>query len=381
LSARIFAFVNQIDDSSKIIKVFESSYGEITKEFLGSLDSVFEFVDIQDNPFVLTIFLINYFSNFTENDIKGYLSLNEILMKRKSNLRSSAIATVAIMQKLGWDVQLFYNEKECYLGLNLSEDWKVRKGTWIEKDGKKYYLKEYDTKTPVGYLKFDKPGSVYKSLKVHTLNLSPIPLIKSLPAFSSTPAYQKGLKWRFKDKDYQIKISIPVAQAAWTLNLPPSLYGMVASGIEELKNLEVIEKLKFLTGDFEEFDQVNFLLKFCQSEGVFFYDKGMAIRSITNQLIDGRNDCDGRSVFLYCLLRSMLDYPDSNIVFLGWKNHLALGLKPKTEGALLELKKSGIAIGDYFILDPAFLGDTQWGSRMKILNGRCEIIKIDKPSQ
>ncbi|MEO0142972.1 MAG: hypothetical protein ABIL15_06445 [candidate division WOR-3 bacterium] len=379
--SKIFALNNIGDIFFQFNSTFEESSRQVTDELFDPLDSLSGIENIKDNPFALVIFLIEHFSQFEKKGVKdSYLTINEILTKKVSNQKSGAIATVAIVQNLGWDIQLFYNERECYLGLNLSDDWKIRKGTWIEKDRRRYYLKEFDTRTPLGKLRYDNPASVYQSLRIDNTNLKPFPLIKSIPHFSRSPVHTKRLKWLFKNSVYQLTISIPAEQAEWTMNLPPSLYGMVSCGIEELKNLGIIDKLKFLVSNFDEFDRVNFLLKFCQSESIFSYDNSLPIKSITNQLIDGKNDCDGRSVFLYCLLWSVLDYPDSNIVFLSWPNHVALGLKPRTDSALAILMEKGFYIGDnYFILDPAYLGDTHWGSKMDRLSDDCEIIKIATP--
>lgn len=266
--------------------------------------------------------------------------------------------------------------------MNFTRDWQIRKGDWIEKDRKKYYLKEFDDYTPVGELKIDNPASKYQSLKVKNLIPKPIPLIKNLPEFKNTPAYKKKLKWHYQNRNYAITISIPEEQLAWTRNLPPSLYGMVSSGIEELKNTEIINKLKFLASEFAEYEKVNFLLKFCQSESIFVYDKNLPIKSISQQLLDGRNDCDGRSVFLYCLLYTVLEYNYVEIIFTSWSNHLALGLKPKTEVAKKTLKKSGFSVGDeYYILDATYAGETFWGSKMKSLPSKCEVIPIPKANE
>jgi hypothetical protein len=79
---------------------------------------------------------------------------------------------------------------------------------------------------------------------------------------------------------------------------------------------------------------------------------------------------------LYCLLFLVLDYGDADIAFLSWPNHLALGLRPRTSTVLARLSKTSAPVQDYFVLDPAYVGETTWGSKMKKLPDRCEIITI-----
>lgn len=368
--------------TEKISNIFEKSYNQISDKDLRFWDSTFIELGIKENPFAQTIFFIRLFSNTLKQNSEGYFTYNEIIMNKKSNLRSIAVTTAALMQKFGWDIQLFYNKKECYLGIDFTEDWKIRKGSWVEKNSKRYYLKEFDDHTPVGELKIDNPASKYQSLVVKGLDFKPFPLLNGLPQFKGEPFFKKRLKWRYQDKDYTITISIPQEQTEWTKNLPPSLYGMVSAGLEELKNIGLVDKLKFLVGEMTtEYDRVNFLLKFCQSESVFVYDNKLPIKSVSQQLLDSRNDCDGRSVFLYCLLYTVLDYSLSEIIFISWENHLALGLKPKTINAVELLKKNNAyALDNYYVLDPAYVGDTHWGNKIRTLPDKCEIIAIPKLS-
>lgn len=368
-------FTSLITVSKNEDQCFNKSYSQISDSMLVAWDSKFKEIGIEQNPFAIIIFFIKYFSELDCEDAQGYFSLNEIFFNKISNLKSNTIATCAIMQKLGWDIQYFYNNKrERYLGINFSETWNIRKGNWVENDEKKYYLKEYDDYTPVGKLKLENPASTYYSLGTKKIVLKPIPLINNLPGFSST-SYKKRLIWSYKDRRYEITASIPEEQVKWTGNLPPSLFGMIASGIRELENIRIVGKLKFLLDEFDEYDKVNFLFKFCQSESIFIYDNKQSIKSVSNQLMEGLNDCDGRSVFLYCLLQAVLGYSDSDIVFISWHNHLALGLKPETAEAGKILRQDGFYAGDgYYILDAAYVGDTYWGSKMNRFPDECKII-------
>jgi hypothetical protein len=150
---------------------------------------------------------------------------------------------------------------------------------------------------------------------------------------------------------------------------------MVASGVAELTGLDLISRLRSLTDYYDEYDQVNILLKFCQSEDIFSYDSTLPIISVSRQLVDARNDCDGRSVLLYSLLRAVLDYPDSNIVFVEWPYHVALALKPMTARAEEVLKQKGVLVGGgYYILDPSYIGDTVWGSAVEFLDVEYRLI-------
>ena len=356
-------------------QVFNKSYSQITDSMTISWDSTFLQAGIRDNPLGIIIFFIRYFSNMNDRKLTKISSLGEILLKRKSNIKSSALATCAIMQKLGWDVLCFYDENECYLGINLAENWKVRRGSWVEKNRKGYYLKEFDDYTPVGELKLDAPAPRYKSIGSKRSDLKPIPLITTLPNFADS-FHEKELRWYYQDKEYTVKVFIPKEQIEWTRNLPPSLFGTIASGIEELKNINLARKLKLLVDDFQEYDKINFIYKFCQSESVFIYDSKQSIRSISIQLMEGQNDCDGRSVFLYCLLSAVLDYDDDDIIFISWPNHLALGVRPQTSEAENLLRQGGFYTGDrYYVLDAAYCGDTYWGSKMARLPDECEIIR------
>jgi len=363
----------EILDAQAVDRCYEISYHQ-AKDIIKGLDSTFIALEICNNPFIQIIFFIKYFSQFTTN-ANGYLSINEILSEKKSNVPSNAIAIVSLMHQMGWDIQLFYNEKECYLGINFSPQWMMRKGNWIEIGGRRYYLKELDTPTPVGELRFDYPDSKYCSLKPKRISLKPIPIMRELPGFAGG-SIKKSLVWRFHKREYHLDIEILKEQLDYTKNLPISLYGTVYSGAMEIQKIGLADELKLLTCEFDEFDRVNFLLKFCQSENIFTYDSSQQIKSVTCQLIEGTNDCDGRSVFLYSLLVAVLDYSYSDIVFLSWPNHLALGLRPRTEEAKMILQMDGVCIGEYYILDPAFAGKTHWGSKMRRLPNRCTIISL-----
>ncbi len=368
-----FAFTRTV--SNDMNYTFNESYSQISDSMIASWDSLFEASEIDKNPFAIMMFFIEFFSELHYENSAGYFSLKEILSVKKSNVKSNAIATCAIMQKLGWDIQCFYNQKECYLGIHFHENWNIRRGHWVEKEGRHYYLKEFNDYSPVGALKLDKPALKYQSLESKSIALKPFPLINSLPKFNND-FFRKRLQWIYQAKNYTVTIRIPEEQIKWTDNLPPSLFGMTASGIEELQNVGLVDKLRFLLDELDEYEKVNFLLKLCQSESSFIYDNQQPIKSVSKQLHEGRNDCDDRSVILYCLLSTVLEYSDSDIVFISWPNHLALGLKPKTFEAEDILKRNGFYVGDkYYILDAAYIGDTYWGSKMERLSNECEIIK------
>ncbi len=145
--------------------------------------------------------------------------------------------------------------------------------------------------------------------------------------------------------------------------------------MQELAAIGIVDTLKAMTRNLSEYDRVDFLYKFCQSERIFTYDSGLPIRSITRQFADKINDCDGRSVLLFSLLKAVLEYTDEDIVFVSWPNHLALAIKPRTDEARKVLRTGrSPATGGYYILDAAYAGDTHWGDRMKDLPDDFEII-------
>lgn len=363
-------------DHNAVLGTFEKSYRQATPEVIAAWDSTFRAREIRANPLALAIEIIRFFSQPEFKEAPGLYALNEILTDKKTNILSDCIALVALMQAQGWDVEGFYGPNEFYIGFNLSDDWVVRKGSWVEMDGKKYYLKEFDDSTTVGETRIADPAASYHGLRAQRSDLKPIPVVNRLPIFGSLSTVSRRIKWRFNDADYEITVAIPVDQLQWAKNLPASIYGMVYSGFDELRKLGLAESLRDMIGGWDEYDQVNFLYKFCQSEDDFKYQPGLPIRSITRQIREGKNDCDGRSVLLCCLLHTVLDFPLENIVFIGWENHLALGVKPRTEKSLAILQTEGKSVGDnYYILDPAYMGATHWGSKMKNLPEKYEIIK------
>lgn len=352
----------------------DKTHNQISDEMIASWDSLFREQRIEENPFAMMMYFIYAFSLLDNDSSTTCYTLQDILSSKKSNMRSNTIVTCAIMQKLGWDMQCFFNDQECYLGLHFDSSWTIRRGHWVEKGGKAYYLKEFDDHTAVGFLKIVDPAETYQSLTVRERMPKPLPRVNSLPPFDGS-FYEIPLQWAYREKYFSIAARIPVDQVTWSGNLPPSLYGMVASGIQELENTDLVKQLEFLVSEFDEFDQVNVLLKLCHSESVFVYDNTLPIRSVSIQLYEGRNDCDGRSVFLYCLLRTVLGYDDADIVFITWPNHLALGLKPMTAQTEEILSTYGHSVNDkYYILDPAFIGETYWGNKMEHLTEDCEII-------
>jgi hypothetical protein len=350
---------------------YDMSYDQVSDSMIASWDSLFAAQGIEDNPFAMVLYFIDHFSGYDMGSSNNCHSLQYILSHQKTNLRSSILITSAVMQKLGWDIQSFFTKDECYLGIHFDSLWAVRQGHWIESDSKQYYLKEFDTFTPTGFLNKADLAETYQSLIIKQKQTKPIPLVNSLPRFEGT-FYEIPLRWAYGDREFSIATRIPADQVAWSRNLPPSLYGMVAAGIQEFENTDLIRQLTLAVSEFDEFDQVNVLLRLCQSESVFVYDNTRPIQSVSNQLYEGFNDCDGRSVFLYCLLRTVLDYTDADIMFITWPNHVALGVKPMTSNADSLLSTFGHYVEDgYYILDPTFIGETYWGTKMGTMPKEC----------
>lgn len=350
---------------------YDMSYDQISDAMIAEWESLFVEQGIEDNPFAVMLYFIDHFSTFEEDSSNSCHSLEYVLANRRTNIRSSILITSAMMQQLGWDMQCFFNDNECYLGIHFDSLWAIRQGHWVEKNGNQYYLKEFDTYTPTGFLKKVDPADTYQSLTVKQKQTKPIPLINSMPRFGGS-FYEIPLVWVYRDRTFAITVRIPVDQVEWSGNLPPSLYGMVAAGIQEFKNTDMVKQLVFLVSEFDEFDQVNILLRLCQSESVFVYDNTCPIQSVSKQLYEGRNDCDGRSVFLYCLLRTVLGYTDSDIMFITWPNHVALGVKPMTAQTDSLLSTFGNYVEDkYYILDPTFIGETYWGTKMGRMPKEC----------
>jgi hypothetical protein len=350
---------------------YDMSYEQVSDAMVASWESLFVKQGIADNPFAMMLYFIDYLSTFEDDSLNSCHSLEYVLSDQKTNMRSSTLITSAVMQKLGWDMQCFFTDTECYLGIHFDSLWQVRQGHWLEKNGDQYYLKEFDTYTPVGFLKTAEPADTYHSLVVKHEQTRPVPLVSSLPRFSGS-LYEIPLAWVYDNRKFSITVRVPVDQVQWSGNLPPSLYGMVAAGIQELQNTDMVRQLALLVSEFDEFDQVNILLRLCQSESVFVYDNTKPIQSVTKQLYEGRNDCDGRSVFLYCLLRTVLGYTDADIMFITWPNHVALGVKPKTAQTDSLLSTFGNYVDDkYYILDPTFIGETYWGTKMGTMPKEC----------
>ncbi|KPK72207.1 hypothetical protein AMJ87_05380 [candidate division WOR_3 bacterium SM23_60] len=350
---------------------YEMSYNQISDSMVIKWESLFVEQGIADNPFAMMIHFIDWFSTFEDDSSTRCHALEFVLAQRRTNVRSSVLITSAIMQRLSWDIQCFFNGSEYYLGIHFDSLWQIRQGHWVEKNGKQYYLKEFDTFTPTGSLKRVDPADTYQSLTVQQKPMKPVPLVNSLPQFS-TSYYSIPLVWVYKDRTFSLTVRIPIDQVEWSGNLPASLYGMVAAGIHELENTDMVRQLALCVSGFNEFDQVNILLRLCQSESIFVYDDTRPIQSVSKQLYEGRNDCDGRSVFLYCLLRAVLGYTDSDILFITWPNHVALGVKPITVETDSLLSTFGHYVDDrYYILDPTFIGETYWGTKMGKMPKEC----------
>ena len=328
----------------------------------------------KNEPFAMLMQLIKYFSTFDRESDGDYLALPEILEQKRGNVQSYITAICVIMQKWGWDVQYLYNKSEHYLGINFEEEWAIRQGHWVEIDGFRYYLKVFDTNTPVGELTVDEPLLTYQSLEAIDTRLKPLSLVDRLPDFDGI-VYERRLNWHDGNTFFGLTVELPEEQVTWTRNLPSSLFGMVASGNAELVRLGLTERLRSMVTELDEYERVNFLLKFCQSEDIFTYDSTQPIISVSRQFFELRNDCDGRSVLLYCLLRTVLEYPDSHIIFIEWPYHVALALKPLTERSARLLALNGVSVGDdYYVLDPSYVGDTSWGSSIEFPGNEYRLI-------
>lgn len=337
-------------------------------------DAEFDKAGVKGDPYATIVFLIAYFSAFEGADDGTYYTLEEVVSRERGNTRSLIIAVCSLIQRMGWDVQYIYNGREHYLGINFSDSWVIRQGHWVESEGRRYYLKVFDLRTPVGEVVVPRPATSFQCLKIPVQRLKPIPLVSRLPYFRGTSQSMR-LRWLYEGTHFGVTVNIPEEQVEWTRNLPASLYGMAASGMLELKNMDFVNRLKSLVREYDEYGRVNFLLKFCQSDQIFAYDSTLPIVSVSRQFLDGKNDCDGRSVLMYCLLRTVLDYPASHIVFVDWPRHVALALKPISEHAAHLLDEDGAIVGDgYYVLDPSYVGDTSWGSSIESLPGNYRLI-------
>ncbi len=124
----LYAGKSEIPDISG---VFTLSYQQVSPEALAAWDSVFSCHHVDRNPIGMLLLIVEHLSGYDRLSPTLLYSLDEIITHKKSNKISGAVATAALMQRLGWDVQVFYNSDECCLGLHLSGDWCVRKGTWV----------------------------------------------------------------------------------------------------------------------------------------------------------------------------------------------------------------------------------------------------------
>jgi hypothetical protein len=354
---------------------YQASYAALSDSLLASWERIFVQEGIADNPFAMMIYVIDHFSAMDQAGHDRCMSLDDIVSFGQTNVRSSIIATCALMRRLGWDMLFFFHNDEMYLGICFSDGWKIMagQGAQREADGKVYLWKDFDTYSQVGAFRQTSPVSEFKSLDVSDSDVDPFPLISTLPWFTGE-YYKRQLTWRYKGKAYAYTVRIPEQQITWTGNLPSSLFGIAASGVLELRKTGLTDYLQQLVHCLSEYERVNFLLKFCQSEGVFRYED-QPIMSVSRQLQEACNDCDSRSVFLYCLLRTVMDYTDDDIVFVMWPEHLALSVRPRTDGAFEILKKRGYRThDDFFVLDPTYTGKTFWGSKMDDLPDSFEII-------
>jgi len=362
---------------TEVADCYQVSFAAISDSVQASWTRTFVREGIDGNPFAMTLHLIDHFSNMPQVGLDKYMSLDDISSSGQTNIRSSIIATCALMRRLGWDILFFFHNDEIYLGICFSDDWKIMEGQGVERetDGKVYLWKDFDTHSQVGAFRQTIPVSLFRSLDVPDAGVDPFPLISTLPWFDGE-YYERQLKWRHKGKAYAYTVRIPEQQIRWTGNLPPSLFGMAASGMLELQKTGLTDYLQQLVHGLNEYERVNFLLKFCQSEGVFRY-ADQPIKSVSRQLQEAGNDCDSRGVFLYCLLRTVMDYTEDDIAFVIWpdEQHLTLSVRPRTEDARKILKKRGYCTHDeFYVLDPTYTGNTHWGSYMEELPDKGEII-------
>ncbi len=356
---------------------FKASGKQINDSMLTSIKLSIIEKGIDDDPFFMVMFLIDEFSQFEESDDNRCMTINEIHQAQRSNRKSNCLAVSAIMQKFGWNVRYYFSADEDYLGMPLEENWQIRKGNWIPQDGLLYYLKEFDLITPVGTIMKDDPAAKYQTVPLIQNDLKQIPLIVNLPHFG--PEHKSLLlKWQYRNIQYETIVMVPEEQVEWTRILPSSLYGIGYSGMIELRNIGLPAKLHPIIDTMSEYNKVSCLYKFSQSESIFTYCQEEPIKSISIQLIEAKNDCDGRSVFLYALLRSVLDYADSEIVFVNWKNHVALALRPRNEETVNSLMITNAYEVDrgFYLLDPAYGGASYWGAKMPRLGNKYDIIRI-----
>ncbi len=364
-------------ENTAALNAFSRSTQQITEEMQSFWDSTFCDLGIDDSPFAQIIFLIRYFTQLIPAaPTDKFYTLEQIMDDRQCNRASGCIALTALMQARGWDVVSFFNDREWYLGLGLGEEWNIRKASWIPLNDRRYYLKEFDDTTAIGITQIDDPASRYNALSVTRPGLQSIPVVRYLPALDPEPVYSRRLRWQYDTCGYEAVLSIPREQLAWTGNLPASISGMLYCAFDELRRLKLDQVLVRFTSGCGEYEQVDRLLKFCQAESVFRYNPKVPIRSISRQLYDGENDCDGRSVLLGALLHTVLEYPIDHLLFIGWENHLALAVQPQTEECRRRLqdREAFAPVEGFYLLDPAYMGATHWGSKMKKLDGKFTVI-------
>ena len=119
------------DKLNQTNECFDRSYMQISDSLLTTWDSLFDELGISGNPFAMMLHFIEYLRAMDQEDSDECFLLRDMIANNSTNLMSSVVATCAIMQKKGWDFQVFFNENEYYLGINLTGDWQVRKGNWV----------------------------------------------------------------------------------------------------------------------------------------------------------------------------------------------------------------------------------------------------------
>lgn len=361
-------FVNYDDEECLWVSFKEIKNSGWTNQF----KKIFQEFDIGKNPYAQLLFLIQFFNSFPNDGTNKFLSFNKIIQYRHANRKSKILCTAAFAQALGLDVQVFKNDTfGYYLGVNYGS--KIDCGYFIPRGSKRYIFKEFDMENRLGEVKF-KNKHIWTKLPTLSQNLNSVYQPYSLPPFQNNR--EKELTWEWKGNKYTIIAHLSDAQLSYVKLLPRDFKDMVLIGVEELKNTGIPEQLKELTKNINEIEKVNFLLKFVQK--VFQYKKS-DIKSVTESLYDGYNDCDTRSIVLAGLLMTVMGYNTSDILGLEWPNkHTALALKPKTDYAKQNLSGGSITYNGekYFILDSTYEGNTRWGSMMPDLPEECTIIEF-----
>lgn len=301
------------------------------------------------------------------NDWGVFVLVNTISEKIISSdpFHKSSIFTVFILNQLGYDSKISYNQDRLFCMVNAQQQ--IYDVPYIELKDKIYYFLDYSKgkeslkSIKTYYIDYSENQKSLNMFLLSPLDLSPSPIFKTV----------------LNENDQNVKIKLNKNLISFYESYPQVdlIVYANASVSKEFKE-SIISYFQPILKNKTQVEAVSWILRFCQfqfdyanDKDQFGYEKPFFCEE---NFFYPKNDCEDRSLFFSFIIREILH---QDIVLLHYPGHLATAVQMDDElnGDYLILNGK-----KYYVCDPTYIGATMGMTMPQFQNVTPEIITLSK---